>query len=236
LPIFFNFSGLLSARVEFSGRNIELRWSLRLFWCDISPKMTLGHANSSTEINISFRRLEQIESWALSFSWLQSIDIPQSLEILYLLCFESCLNLSSISFELSSRLNWIESSAFWSFSLQSIEIPRSVQFIDGSAFAETKLDSVLIEAGSDIFHMEHKFLIDIVYYKLIRNFSVLSDVEFPRTMEILGSSCFSSCRRLSSISFESNSEMKRIEAQSHSLWRLWFLWCCTPVRNLILWQ
>jgi hypothetical protein len=47
-----------------------------------------------------------------------------------------------------------------------------VQFIDGSAFAETKLDSVSVEAGSDIVHVKQEFLIDIVHHKLIRNFLV----------------------------------------------------------------
>jgi hypothetical protein len=86
-----------------------------------------------------------------------------------------------------------------------------VQFIDGSAFENTKLNSILIEAGNDIFHVEHEFLLDIVHHKLIRNFSISSKIEIPRTIEILGSSCFSHYK-LSSISFESNSVLKRIES------------------------
>jgi hypothetical protein len=89
-----------------------------------------------------------------------------------------------------------------------------VQFIDGSAFAGVKLDSILIEAGKDIFHIEHEFMIDIVHYKLIRNFSVSSNIEIARTIKILGSSCFASCESLSSISFESNSGLKRIESSA----------------------
>jgi hypothetical protein len=72
-----------------------------------------------------------------------------------------------------------------------------VQFIDGSAFKDTELGSILIEAGNDIFHVEHEFLIDIVHHKLIHKFSVSSDIEIPRTIEILGSSCFSYCRKQS---------------------------------------
>jgi serine/threonine protein kinase len=47
----------------------------------------------------------------------------------------------------------IESSAFSDSSLQSIEIPRSVQFIAGSAFACSKMNSISIENGNgnDIF-------------------------------------------------------------------------------------
>jgi hypothetical protein len=102
-------------------------------------------------------------------------------------------------------LKRIESSAFYLSSLESIAILRSVQFIDGSAFGSTKLDSISIEAGSDIFHIEHEFLIDIAHHQLIRNFSALSDIEIPRTIEILGSFCFEPWKSLSSISFELNS-------------------------------
>jgi hypothetical protein len=91
-----------------------------------------------------------------------------------------------------------------------------VQFIDGSAFGNMELTSISIEAGNDIFHMEHEFLIDIVHHKLIRNFSVSSNIEIPRTIAILGSSCFSDCKSLSSISFESNLCLKRIESRAFS--------------------
>jgi hypothetical protein len=93
-------------------------------------------------------------------------------------------------------------------------IRRNVQFIDDSAFAGVKLDSISIEAGNDVFYVEHEFLIDIVHHKLIHNFSVSSDIEIPRTIEILGSSCFWRCESLSLISFESNSGLKRIEPRA----------------------
>jgi hypothetical protein len=93
-------------------------------------------------------------------------------------------------------------------------IPQNVQFIDGSAFQSTELNYISIEAGNDIFSVEYDFLIDIVHHKLIRNFSISSNIEIPRMIEILGSSSFSSCKSLSSISFESNSQLKRIEARA----------------------
>jgi hypothetical protein len=46
------------------------------------------------------------------------------------------------------------------------------------------------------------------------SFSSLQSIEIPRNVEILGSSCFSSCKSLSSISFESNSRLIRIESNS----------------------
>jgi predicted transcriptional regulator len=156
--------------------------------------------------------LKRIESCAFSSCFLQSIEIPRSIEILCSKCFADCKSLSSLSFESNSGLKRIESSAFSFSSFQSIEIPQNVQFIDGSAFENTELKSISIEIGNDIFHMEHEFLIDIVHHKLIRNFSVSSKIEIPRTIQVLGSSCFSYCKSISSISFESNSGLKRIES------------------------
>jgi hypothetical protein len=86
--------------------------------------------------------------------------------------------------------------------------------MNASAFKNTKLKSIEIEAGNDIFHVEHEFLINIVHHKLIRNFSVSSKIEIPQTIEIVGSSCFSRFPSLSSISFESNPGLKRIEARA----------------------
>jgi hypothetical protein len=87
-----------------------------------------------------------------------------------------------------------------------------MQFIDGSAFEDMELKSIPIEAGNDIFHTEHEFLIDIVHHKLIRNFSVSSKIEILRIIKILGSSSFSYCKLFSSISFDSNSGSKLIES------------------------
>jgi hypothetical protein len=101
-----------------------------------------------------------------------------------------------------------------SYSLQSIEIPRNVQFIDGSAFADKKLKSILIESGNDLFRVEDEFLIDIVHHTLIHSFSNSSDIDIPRMIEMLGSSCFESCKSLSSISFGSIPVLRRIEAQA----------------------
>jgi hypothetical protein len=78
------------------------------------------------------------------------------------------------------------------------------------------LKSISIESGNDIFRVEHEFLIDIIHHKLIRNFSDLLHLEIPQSIEILCSSCFESCKSLSSISFESNSRLTRIESKASS--------------------
>jgi hypothetical protein len=156
--------------------------------------------------------LTQIESYAFYGSSLQSILIPSNVEILGSDCFASCGSLSSITFESNSHLTRIESSAFSCSSLQSIVIPRNVQFIDSSAFDYVTLSSISIESGSEIFVIENDILIDVLYHKLIRNFSKSSTIEIGRNIEIVGSKCFFEWKLLSSIIFESNSHLTRIES------------------------
>jgi hypothetical protein len=113
-------------------------------------------------------------------------------------------------------LTRIESEAFSSSSLESIVIPRNVEFIDGSAFIDVSLSSISIESGNDIFVIEGDLLIDVFHHKLIRNFSLSSSIEIGRNIEILGSKCFSCCESFSSITFESNSHLTRIESEAFS--------------------
>jgi hypothetical protein len=111
-------------------------------------------------------------------------------------------------------LTRIESGAFSLSSLDSIVIPRNVQFIDGSAFCGVRLSSISIESGNKIFAIENDFLIDIVHHKLIYNLSNSLKITIPSDMEILEPNCFSNCDFLSSISFESNSQLTRIKSDA----------------------
>jgi hypothetical protein len=93
-------------------------------------------------------------------------------------------------------------------------IPRNVQFIDGSTFCDLTLSSISIESGNERFTIENNFLIDIVDHKFIHDFSNSSNVQIPADIEILGSRCFSFCDSISSLTFESNSHLKRIESSA----------------------
>jgi hypothetical protein len=115
-----------------------------------------------------------------------------------------------------TRVTRIESEAFYGSSLQSIEIPRNVRFIDGSAFCSESLSSITIESGNNRFVVENDLLIDIVCYKLVFDVSRSWTVTIPNDIEILGSSCFEECLALSSITFEANSRLTRIESKAFS--------------------
>jgi hypothetical protein len=78
------------------------------------------------------------------------------------------------------------------------------------------LSSISIESGNEYLVIEREFLIDVIHHRLIRNFSTQSDVKIPLNIEIVGCSCFSCCHSVSSISFESNSQLTRIESDAFS--------------------
>jgi serine/threonine protein kinase len=96
-------------------------------------------------------------------------------------------------------------------------IPRNTRFIDGSAFIGVQLASISIEPGNATFVLEKNLLINIIHHKLIRSFADSSHVDIPGHIRTLGASCFSMCRTLSSLSFQSNSHLIRIEPSAFAL-------------------
>jgi hypothetical protein len=76
------------------------------------------------------------------------------------------------------------------------------------------LSSISIESWNERFVIRDDLLIDIVDHKLICNLSSSSSITIPRDIEILGSNCFSVFASLRSVSFESNSRLKRIESKA----------------------
>jgi hypothetical protein len=72
---------------------------------------------------------------------------------------------------------------------------------------------VSVDADHQRFAMRKDCPIDFDDHRLIRHFSSSSQIQISSDVEILGSSCFSSFESLSSISFESNSRLNRIESK-----------------------
>jgi hypothetical protein len=65
--------------------------------------------------------------------------------------------------------------------------------------------------------IENDILVDVIDHKLIRNFSESSSIEIPFDIEILGTGSFSGCESISSLSFESNSRLTKIESDTFSM-------------------
>jgi hypothetical protein len=100
--------------------------------------------------------------------------------------------------------------------LKSIVRPRNVTFIDGSAFSSPEDFSLSIERGDCAFAVEGDFLLDISRTTLIGYLGSQSSIVIPRNVEIIGSKCFGKTQSVSSISFESNSQLRQIESLAFS--------------------
>jgi uncharacterized membrane protein len=142
-----------------------------------------------------------------------SITIPRHVQILCSECFSHCNSLSSISFGTDSELTHIKSTVFFfCSSLKSITIPRHVHFIDGSTFSNVSKISISIASDNSYFGVKSYFILDSSKTKLIHYFGDESHIIIPRHVQILCSECFSYCNSLSSISFETDSELTHIES------------------------
>jgi hypothetical protein len=162
--------------------------------------------------------LTRIEARAFSdcFSF-KSIHLPASVEFLGEASFSSCNSLSSFTFESESKLTQIEAKALSGCnSLPSICLPASLRTIDGSAFARTDISIIAVEDGNRHLSVSGDFLVDFDCISVIRYFGTDPSVTLSRDIEILGTGCFSACRVLSSLSFESGSKLSRIEANAFS--------------------
>jgi hypothetical protein len=132
-----------------------------------------------------------------------SVIIPRDIEVLGSACFSQWESLQSVSFESDSHLSRIESRTFSDSSLHSIVIPRGVRFIDGSAFQDLNLSSLSIENGT-------------LKTASIRPWISRNSVRawFDASILILPKRLFRESKTLCSISFESNSQLTRIEIEA----------------------
>jgi hypothetical protein len=122
--------------------------------------------------------LTRIESEAFSSSSLQSILIPNNVEILGLECFSYCGSLSSITFESNSHLTRIESKTFYDSSLQSILIPNNVEILGSKCFSNCfSLLSITFESNSRLTRIESE-----AFYR-----SSLQSILIPSTILFIAS-------------------------------------------------
>jgi hypothetical protein len=161
-------------------------------------------------------RLKRIESKVFSFSSLQSTVIPRNVESLCSSCFfeVSIAFINHIWIRFTTEMSWI-GCIFIIITSNNCDSMECVIY-DRSAFVNMSIDFVLIERRNTIFEMMNRFVIDVQSQKLIRSFSSSSKKTNLRSFSILRLSCFAPCRSLSSITFESDSRLTRIESFAFS--------------------
>jgi hypothetical protein len=88
--------------------------------------------------------------------------------------------------------------------------------IDCSAFSNCEGLAISIEGGSEYLALDGYFLQSFDCSILIRYFGREDIVFIPRTVEIIGSSCFIGCKSFSSVLIESGSLLRRFESSVFS--------------------
>jgi hypothetical protein len=147
----------------------------------------------------------------------ESVVIPQIVGVLDAHCFSHCTSVSAISFESDSRLARVESYAFCYSELESIVIPRGVHYVAGSAFLGCSGLSILMQSENESIAFEDEFFVSFDRRTLIRYVGNEESVIIPRSVEAIAADCFCCCGSLSSIFFESDPLLKRIESKAFHL-------------------
>jgi hypothetical protein len=113
------------------------------------------------------------------------------------------MSLTSVTFELNSKLHQIEEHAFdWS-GLTTIQIPASVEVLCKSCFSNCwSLTSVTFELNSKLRRIEESAFAE----------SGLRTIQIPASVEVLCKYCFSNCESLTSVTFELNSKLREVGA------------------------
>jgi hypothetical protein len=147
-------------------------------------------------------------------------------------------SLKSLTFESGSKLREIQAAAFMRCqSLKSFSLPASVSVIAGSAFLESSIEEILVDAANPNYFASGQFLIGVDGMTLIRYFghaedlgidclsdlglrqigrsafsqcSTLKSICIPASIEILGDDCFGLCASLSQVTFESGSKLTQM--------------------------
>jgi hypothetical protein len=131
--------------------------------------------------------------------------------------FLAGISIQVLTYEPGSKLRCIVADHFRGHSsLRSLCIPASVESIDFSVFLRTQISNIEVEEGSSHFRTSGHFLVDFAGLSLIRSFDQNANVVIGRDIEILCESSFSGHPSLSSLTFESNSRLRRIEKSAFS--------------------
>jgi hypothetical protein len=124
--------------------------------------------------------------------------------------------MAKITFEEPSKLKGIREGVFARCPLTSITIPASVEDIDGSAFVHCPLLVIRVAAANKNFIVQGTMLTTADGTEVVRYFGREQEVIVPKTVEVLGKSCFQSCSHVEKVIFENGSKLRRIGSSALS--------------------
>jgi hypothetical protein len=140
-----------------------------------------------------------------------TVTIERSIVALRWYCFSGCPNLHKLSFESGSALTELEEVVFGAVpDLELVDLPPSLVNVHGSAFVAAKIAQISVDPTNQCLRVIGDFLVDITRARLISCFGSSSSITLSRSVEIIGSYCFSDCESLASLAFERGSKLTRI--------------------------
>lgn len=171
-------------------------------------------------------QLNSIGEDAFSFSSIEYITIPKTVEVIRKNCFAYCQNLNTIEFSENSKLNTIEENAFYRSSIKSLSIPSNVFLIDeGWCCCTQNLINISISEKNTNFGFldkEHKIIVNKsdknseIFDTIVFACRDIKQVKIPFSIKRITSHAFSECEDLNSIEFSDESELLSIGKDAFS--------------------
>lgn len=139
--------------------------------------------------------------WRDSQSEIKAVVIESGVTTIGSHAFDTCRNLTSVTFNGSSQLTTIGKDAFYQCrSLTGITLPESVTSIGASAFYQcTALTSITIPEG-----------VTAIDERTFYNCSSLASINIPEGVTAIGEDAFSGCSSLTSVTFTGSSQLTTI--------------------------
>lgn len=137
----------------------------------------------------SSSNLNRIAAKAFSGSFIRSIHLPKSVEVIGPSAFMDCRLLSHVSFEEGSLLKRLESKVFANTGICSFEIPENVEFICPSSFSGCKLEVVRAHPNNKNFVVENGWIISTADESIAMYADSLPETTVPARAKLFAPLC-----------------------------------------------
>jgi len=131
--------------------------------------------------------IKKIGEFAFANSGLESVNVPDSVEIIEMGAFNLCTNLKEV--KLSANLKFLGEASFAFSAIEEIVIPNTLETIEYSTFSECrKLKSIKLPENLKAIGVR-------AFYADIK----LESIEIPDTVEAINAHAFGYCTRLNTV-------------------------------------
>jgi hypothetical protein len=143
------------------------------------------------------------------------VTIIEGIVVLCPKSFSDSRTVVNVNFEDHTAVQRIQSNGFSGcLLLRSISIPSRLDSLDGCAFSGSGVRHISVSEDNPHFKVSGSFLLDRAGLCLIRDFGHESTVTICREIEVLSEGSFRSCESLRRLKFESESNLRSIEART----------------------